>query len=72
MTEEGRSQHVEAEQGLKRIFVVHGPNLNMLGIREPDLYGRTRLEEINAELANLETDGGSKCPHFSPTMKARS
>lgn len=53
MTDEGRSLHVEVEQGLKRIFVVHGPNLNMLGVREPEMYGRTRLEEINAELSNL-------------------
>jgi len=58
MTDEGRSLHVEAEQGLKRIFVVHGPNLNMLGVREPNLYGRTRLEEINAELSNLGSRWG--------------
>ncbi len=34
-----------------RIVVIHGPNLNLLATREPDVYGSTSLEEINAELA---------------------
>lgn len=32
------------------ISVLHGPNLNLLGLREPDLYGRTTLEELDARL----------------------
>ena len=35
---------------LKKILVIHGPNLNMLGKREPDLYGHQSLDEINAAL----------------------
>jgi 3-dehydroquinate dehydratase-2 len=38
---------------LPRVLVVHGPNLNLLGLREPGVYGRKTLEEINAALATL-------------------
>ena len=41
-----------------RILVVSGPNLNLLGTREPGVYGRTTLPEIEAELAEIGRDMG--------------
>ena len=41
-----------------RVLVVHGPNLNLLGTREPELYGTTTLAEIDARLAALAKDAG--------------
>jgi 3-dehydroquinate dehydratase-2 len=35
---------------MKKILVIHGPNLGLLGKREPQVYGKTTLSEINAKL----------------------
>ena len=49
---------------LKKILVIHGPNLNMLGKREPEIYGRKGLEEIDTELKALGEDLGLEVDTF--------
>lgn len=50
---------------MKKILVLHGPNLNLLGQREPDVYGRMTLEEINQRLVDLgrELEVVVECRH---------
>ena len=35
---------------MQKVAVIHGPNLNMLGLREPEIYGSTSLEMLNEDL----------------------
>ena len=41
-----------------RVLVIHGPNLNLLGEREPEVYGRTKLRDIDRELKRLGKELG--------------
>ena len=48
----------------QRILVLHGPNLNLLGTREPHVYGHTTLDALNAGLVDLARSLGSTLTAF--------
>ena len=49
---------------MARILVLHGPNLNLLGTREPEVYGRTTLAEIDAGLVRRAREAGHELVHL--------
>ena len=49
---------------MAKILVLHGPNLNLLGAREPEIYGRETLAEINRQLTGLAQAGGHELTCF--------
>lgn len=38
---------------MRKILVIHGPNLNLLGKREPDIYGKVTIDDINSGLKKM-------------------
>ena len=55
---------------MKNILVLHGPNLNLLGTREPDVYGRVTLAEIDEKLQNLAHQRGAKLASFQSNAES--
>lgn len=47
-----------------KFLVIHGPNLNLLGSREPEIYGTATLDEIDASVAKAAADHGHDIETF--------
>ena len=46
---------------MKKLLVIHGPNLNLLGIREPEIYGHDTFDSINEEIRTRCQKQGFDC-----------
>ncbi len=49
---------------MKKVCLLLGPNLNMVGIREKDIYGEETAESINIQISKKAKDGGLLCDIF--------
>ena len=56
---------------LKKILVLNGPNLDLLGDREPGVYGTDSLEEINDEIQELAAALGMECEFYQSNLEGR-
>lgn len=55
---------------VKNILVLHGPNLNLLGTREPGIYGAETLEGIDARLSSIAENSGSRLTAFQSNSES--
>jgi len=54
----------------KKILVIHGPNLNLLGVREPEIYGKDTLQDINRNLHVLAKNAGANLEAFQSNAES--
>lgn len=59
-----------AGQNPRKILVLHGPNLNLLGVREPQYYGALTLANINQQLVDAATAAGAECDTFQSNAES--
>lgn len=53
-----------------KILILHGPNLNMLGLREPEIYGDVTLADINRNLCQMTENAGVVLETFQSNAEA--
>lgn len=54
----------------RNILIIHGPNLNLLGVREPEIYGGVTLQDINRNLNRLAENTGVKLDFFQSNAES--
>ena len=55
---------------MSNILLINGPNLNLLGSREPEIYGSKNLDDIQKELAIIANEMGHKLLHFQSNSES--
>ena len=54
----------------RNILIIHGPNLNLLGVREPEIYGGATLQDINRNLTRLTENADVKLDFFQSNAES--
>ncbi len=57
---------------MMKILVINGPNINMLGIREPEIYGKGTYDDLVGMIKSAASRLGVEAAFFNLTMKAQS
>lgn len=47
-----------------KVLIINGPNLNLLGTREPEIYGHRTLDDINSDIAKVAAEIGVECEFY--------
>jgi 3-dehydroquinate dehydratase-2 len=66
-----RGRTAAARRHSRSILVLHGPNLNLVGTREPAIYGRTTLADIDAQLQQLAAELGVTVDSFQSNSEGK-
>jgi 3-dehydroquinate dehydratase-2 len=64
MAKPAKARKARVARRKRRILVLHGPNLNLLGTREPEIYGRETLDEVNRRLELATRVAGAEIAFF--------
>lgn len=57
---------------MQKVLVIHGPNLNLLGEREPGVYGNTTFADLNRMILSRAEGLGLECEIFQSNHEERS
>jgi 3-dehydroquinate dehydratase II len=69
-TSKGGKAHPPPRRSLRKVLVLHGPNLNLLGTREPQIYGGETLADIGRRLAAQAVEAGIKLESFQSNSES--
>jgi 3-dehydroquinate dehydratase II len=70
-TSKGGNARPPSARSLRKILVLHGPNLNLLGSREPQIYGGETLAQIGKRLAAQAANAGIKLDSFQSNSESQ-